>query len=198
MNRLIYRLMYRFTHPGWDTGVTPPEVAQTFAQGDIPPGPALDLGCGTGTNVIYMAQQGHQAFGIDFVPRAIDKATQAARKAGVAGQTRFLVADVTDLGKLGLPGCGFALDMGCFHSLSIEKQRRYAAGLATQLLPGGRYMLYAADPRQEAGFRFGVSRRQVQEVFAPWFEIMRTKPGKFRDGTSTWYWMKPTAPLAPA
>lgn len=52
MNPIIYRLLYRLTRPPWDTGITPPEVVATFAEGDLPPGPALDLGCGTGTNVI--------------------------------------------------------------------------------------------------------------------------------------------------
>jgi SAM-dependent methyltransferase len=190
MNQIIYRLLYRLTRPGWDTGITPPEVVDAFSAGDIPPGPALDLGCGTGTNVIYMAKQGRQAFGVDFVSRAIATAAEKARQAGAAGQTRFLVGDVTKLGRLGLPLCAFALDMGCFHGLSTEQQGHYAAGLSTQLTPGGRFMLYAADPLKEGGFRFGVAREQVELVFAPRFEITRTERGKFRSGGSTWYWMR--------
>lgn len=189
MNRLIYRLMYRFTRPPWDTGVTPPEVIQAFAEGDIPPGPVLDLGCGTGTNTLYMARQGRPAFGVDFVPGAIRQATQAAQKAELAEQAHFFVADVTNLSRLKLPPCAFALDMGCFHGLRAEQQRRYAAGLTAQLSPGGRYMLYAMDPHPEAGNRFGVSEQQVRAVFSPSFDITRAEHGTFRRGTSTWYWM---------
>ncbi len=189
MNRLIYRLMYRFTRPAWDTGVTPPEVVQAFAEGDIPPGPVLDLGCGTGTNTLYMARQGRPAFGVDFVPGAIRRATQAAQKAGLADQARFFVADVTNLSQLKLPPCAFALDMGCFHGLRAEQQRRYAAGLTAQLTSSGRYMLYAMDPHPEAGYRFGVSEEQVRAVFSPSFDITRAEHGTFRRGTSTWYWM---------
>jgi SAM-dependent methyltransferase len=194
MNQIIYRLMYRFTHPGWDTGITPPEVVQAFAHGDVPPGPALDLGCGTGTNTLYLARQGRQAFGLDFVPRAIDKANQAARKSGLTNQVKFFVADVTNLSQLRLPRCAFALDMGCFHGLNPEQRRRYAAALADQLLPGARYMLYCLDPGQEATFRFGVTMQQVNEVFAAGFETTRIERGNnARAGTpgrgSTWYWM---------
>jgi SAM-dependent methyltransferase len=192
MNQITYRLLYRLTRPGWDTGITPPEVVEAFAAGDLPSGPALDLGCGTGTNVIYMAKHGRQAFGVDFVPRAIAAAADKARRAGVADQTRFLVGDVTKLSGLGLPPCAFALDMGCFHGLNPEQQSRYAAGLAAQLLPSGRFMLYAADPLKEVGFRFGVAREQVERVFAPRCEITRTERGKFRSGGSTWYWMRLT------
>jgi SAM-dependent methyltransferase len=195
MNQLIYRLLYRLTRPGWDTGVTPPEVVQAFTAGDMPAGAVLDLGCGTGTNTIYMARQRRQAFGVDFVPGAIAKATEKARQAGVADQTRFFVADVTQLSGLGLPLCAFALDMGCFHGLNLEQQGRYAAGLAAQLVPGGRFMLYAADPLREGGFRFGVTRAQVEQVFAPRFAITRAERGQFRPGgpASTWYWMTITS-----
>ena len=193
MNQIIYRLLYRFTRPGWDTGITPPEVLQALAAGDLPAGPALDLGCGTGTNVITLAQHGRQVIGLDFVPRAIAAAKEKARQAGLASQTRFLVADVTRLPELNLPPCAFALDMGCFHGLSPDQQTRYAAGLSAQLIPGARYMLYAADPLIEDGFHFGVGREQVERVFSPGFAITRAERGKFRRGESTWYWMTRSA-----
>jgi cyclopropane fatty-acyl-phospholipid synthase-like methyltransferase len=189
MNPIIYRLMYRLTRPGWDTGITPPEVVATFAEGDVPPGAALDLGCGTGTNVIYMAKQDRQAIGVDFVSRAIAMAIEKARQAGVAAQTQFRVGDVTRLAEFGFPACGFALDMGCFHGLNPEQQTRYAAGLAAQLAPGGRFMLYAADPLKEGVVRFGVAREQVERVFSPSFAITRAERGKFGRGASTWYCM---------
>src|SRR5512133_1382931 len=125
MNSILYRLLYRFGMARWDSGKTPPEVEQAFQAGDIPVGSALDLGCGTGTNVIYMAQQGRQAIGIDFVPGAIAKAREKAQQAGVAERTQLYVADVTRLAELKLPACGFALDMGCFHGLSPDGRRRY-------------------------------------------------------------------------
>ena len=196
MNQLIYRLLYRFTRPGWDTGVTPPEVLQALAGGDLPSGPALDLGCGTGTNAIYLAHQGRQAIGIDFVPRAIAAATEKARQAGVAGRTRFIVGDVTRLSSFGLPPCAFALDMGCFHGLNPEQQARYAAGLYAQLIPGGRYMLYAAHPISEGGVHFGLTPQQVEHVFSPRFAITHTEQGQFGRGTSTWYWMTATKDAA--
>jgi len=54
--RMLYNLMYRFGTPRWDTSITPPEVVAVI-EGDtaIPSGRALDLGCGSGRNVIYLA-----------------------------------------------------------------------------------------------------------------------------------------------
>jgi hypothetical protein len=133
-----------------------------------------------------MAKQGRQAFGVDFVPAAINQAHRKARQAGVEGQVSFAVADVTRLAEMDLPPCGFALDLGCFHGLDEAGQRRYAQGLAKFLVPGGRYMLYTLDPRTQAGFTFGMLPEAVEPVFTPWFEIRRME----RDSSSTWFWME--------
>jgi hypothetical protein len=79
--------------------------------------------------------------------------------------------------------------MGCFHGLSPEQQGRYATGLAAQLAPGGRFMLYAADPLTEGFDRFGIARDQVERIFSSSFAITRAERGKFGRGASTWYWM---------
>jgi cyclopropane fatty-acyl-phospholipid synthase-like methyltransferase len=190
MNRFLYRLMYWLRMSTWDSGETPPEVQEAFQSGDIPPGAVLDLGCGTGTNTVFMAQQGRQAIGLDFVPQAINKARNKAQQAGVAGHAQFQVADVTRLDEMDLPRSGFALDMGCFHGLSPDGQRRYAEGLAKTMVSGGRYMLYTLDPRKEAGFSFGMQPEAVEAIFAPWFEILRVERGSFWSPGSTWFWME--------
>jgi cyclopropane fatty-acyl-phospholipid synthase-like methyltransferase len=190
MNRFLYRIMYWLGMSHWDTGETPPEVKEAFQAGDIPPGAALDLGCGSGTNAIFMAEQGRQVIGIDFVPEAIRMACSKARQAGVAEMTQFNVADVTRLDEMDLPPSAFALDMGCFHGLSSEGQRHYAEGLAKTLVPGGRYMLYTLDLHREAGFKFGMQPEAVKAFFAPWFEMRRQERGMFWSRGSTWFWME--------
>ncbi len=190
MNRFLYRMMYWLGMTNWDTGETPLEVQEAFSEGNIPAGVALDLGCGTGTNVIFMAKRGRQAIGLDFVPEAISKAREKARKAGITGGTQFLVADVTRLNEMDLPRSGFALDMGCFHGLSPDGQRRYTEGLAKTLVPGGWYMLNTLDPRKEAGISFGIQPEAVKAVLEPWFDIMRTERGSNWSRRSTWFWME--------
>ena len=108
----------------------------------------------------------------------------------MAEATRFLVADVTRLPELGLRRCAFALDIGCFHGLSAAGQARYVEGLAATLLPGGRYMLYTLDPRQQAGVAFGLLPAQVAAVFAARFTLRRQERGGFGARGSTWYWME--------
>ncbi|TMK17193.1 MAG: methyltransferase domain-containing protein [Actinobacteria bacterium] len=67
--RHAYRWMYRTGRTPWDTGVTPPEVVDLIeGPAAVAAGRALDLGCGTGTNVRYLAQHGWEATGVDAVP----------------------------------------------------------------------------------------------------------------------------------
>lgn len=201
LQRLVFDLWYLF-RPPWDTGVPPPELVEVVEGSSrrepLPPGRALDLGCGTGTNVIYLAQHGWQAVGVDYSPRAIRMARRKARAAGAAG-VDLRVADVTDLRDLDGP-FDLALDMGCFHSLEAVGRSKYAANLARLLRPGGHfpgagagrggeedpgalYLLYAF--RAGGGGPRGVSEAEVRACFAAAFRLVEVAPGRGRP--SAWY-----------
>src|SRR3989440_13003287 len=123
MRRLWFGLWYWLPRrPPWDTGVTPPELVRVVES--HPAGRALDLGCGTGTNVVYLARHGWEAVGVDFAGGAIAK---ARRRAAGAGGT-FLVGDVTHLAVAG--PFDLALDIGCLHSIAASGRAGYDAGLA--------------------------------------------------------------------
>lgn len=134
--RALFNLWYLF-NPPWDTGISPPEL-MAFIESH-PPGRALDLGCGTGTNVITLARHGWQVTGVDFAATAIAQAKSKANHAGVAVDLQ--VADVTNLEGLSGP-YNLILDMGCFHSLSGDAVRQYAQTLDRLLAPGGTFLLY--------------------------------------------------------
>ncbi len=168
----------------WDTQRTPPEV-MAFLQ-SAAPGRALDLGCGTGTNVITLAQHGWQVTGVDFSPKAIRTARRKTAAAGI--QADLSVQDVIDLGARTGP-FDYILDIGCLHSLTAEGHRGYAAGVTRLLRPGGRYMLYAWLPRIRRGRQLGLSPQQVEALFAPAFSVDRVQIGTEQGAGSAWYWL---------
>jgi SAM-dependent methyltransferase len=182
----MYSLIYRFGKPRWNTNITPPEVIEAF--GELPEvGTALDLGCGTGTNVIYIAQHGWQAIGVDFVGLAVNKAKRKAEKYGLSQSTTFYHADVTRLANLDLPTCQYALDMGCFHGQNRNGQRAYIDALAKILAPCSQYMLYAFKPTiGRGGAAIGLTIDEVRGLFSPFFNIERFE----EDDYSVWYWMR--------
>lgn len=92
-------------------------------EGRQPPyGRALDLGCGSGIGGIELAKRGWQVTGGDFVPKALRRARERARQAGV--ELRLVEGDVAELGATGVvPGFGLLLDFGLFHDELTDQQR---------------------------------------------------------------------------
>lgn len=153
----------------WDTGITPPEIVQVVAE--LRPGRALDLGCGTGTNVGYLLRHGWQADGVDFVPQAV--ATAQTRLAGFpAEQYAVYCHDVTRLGELTALRSPYDLviDIGCGHGLAPDEQQRYAQDIASLTAAGGTLMLYAHQPTEERDA--GWSPAAVRRAFSDSFDLL--------------------------
>lgn len=89
LDSLFYRFAYRFRRPRWDTDEPRPELKELLE--GRPAGRALDLGCGTGTDARYLAEQGWTVVGMDFVPQAIE--TAKARVLNAGSPVRFVVGE---------------------------------------------------------------------------------------------------------
>jgi cyclopropane fatty-acyl-phospholipid synthase-like methyltransferase len=154
-----------------------------------PAGRSLDLGCGTGTNTIYLAQKGWDATGIDFVPRAI---ATAKKKAGAAGLSpRLIVGDVTRLTELGI-GAGYdlLLDLGCFHSIPDAGRDAYVRG-ASAVASSGATMLLFGFIRRKKSTRLGprgLAPSEVRDRFTDGWELAREVAGQPIAGyDAAWY-----------
>jgi SAM-dependent methyltransferase len=187
LQKWLFEWRYWRGRTPWDTLITPPEVIEFLENAE--PGRALDLGCGTGTNAITLAQRGWQVTGVDFAPKAIRTARRRAAKAGL--EIDFRVGDVTDLSSLTFP-YDYALDIGCLHALDTGGQERYSAGLSRLVRPGGRYMLYAWLPTKWGNTTRGLSAEQIGALFSPAFRVTQTTVGKGREGDTAWHWLTRT------
>jgi len=136
---------YRDGNLPWDTGRASSELLRVVAARSIQPGRVLDVGCGTGSNSVWMAGQGFEVVGIDLAPLAIERAEERARAAGVS--VRFAVADVLQLPDLGGP-FDFFFDRGCYHAVRRESPGAYAQAVARQLAAGARGLILAGNARE--------------------------------------------------
>jgi SAM-dependent methyltransferase len=134
LRRLQFDLWY-FLHPPWDSGISPPELF-AFIEGH-PAGRAIDIGCGSGTNVVTLARNGWQVTGIDYAARAIQLSKRKVRAAQVAAT--LMVCDVNRMPEIP-ESFDLALDLGCFHGLADHAP--YLIGLDRLLRPGGYWLLY--------------------------------------------------------
>jgi 2-polyprenyl-3-methyl-5-hydroxy-6-metoxy-1,4-benzoquinol methylase len=150
-----------------------------------PPGKALDLGCGTGTNAITLARHGWQATGVDFAPKAIRAARRKAEQAGFT--IDFRCADASNLGMLTGP-FDYVLDIGCLFTLKDSARIGYARELARLLRPQGDYMLYAWLPRPWKGGVRGISTEAVESLLSNALVRTRLVIGEEKGYPSAWYW----------
>jgi len=186
-----FDLHYLLGQAPWNTGGTPPEVKAFVEARDVPPGRALDLGCGTGKNTVYLARHGWEAVGVDISLIAILQARWRASTA--SARCQFHRADVTDLHFLEDP-FDLALDIGCLHSLLLDDREPYAEEIARLTRPGGWYMLYAFTPRPAESPARGIAPDSVEALFSPTFRIERQEGGEDPTGPpSAWYWLRRTA-----
>jgi SAM-dependent methyltransferase len=184
-NRWKYQWLYWRKRTPWDTQITPPEVMEFIAR--TPPGRALDLGCGTGTNAITLARHGWRVTGVDFIPKAVLAARAKAGRSGVS--VDFLVGSVIDRSVLTCP-FDYVLDIGCLHSLKAEDRTRYAANLTRWLRPQAWYMLYAWLPRPWEGGIVGISNEEVEDLLREDLLNVRTTIGEENGNPSSWYWFQ--------
>lgn len=195
--RFGYRLLYRLGFKPWDNNIVPMELAE-LVEGPqaLPPGRALDLGCGTGTQAIYLTQHGWQVTGVDFVGRALDEARRRAASAGVT--PAWVEGDVTRLPELGIgAGYNLLLDAGCFHGLTADQRAAYAAGAAAVSASGAKFLLFGFAYGRRGPAPRGVSREEVVSRFAPDWRLLWTHPAReatlppfLRGADPAWYCLR--------
>jgi SAM-dependent methyltransferase len=136
---------YRDGNLPWDTGRPSSELQSVLSRSSINACRALDIGCGTGTNSVWLAQQGFEIIGVDVSPLAAERAEKRARAAGVTAH--FIVADVLNLPDLG-GTFDFFFDRGCYRTVRRDAPDQYAPAVARQLASGGRGLILAGNARE--------------------------------------------------
>lgn len=162
MRAWIYDLMYRTWAP-WDSVGVRQSLRALVEGGILTPDAyprTIDLGCGTGANVVYLAKQGFESHGVDFSEVAIRKARQRAARAGVEAQ--MVVGDLTADEIEGIEGSyDFMIDFGTLDDLRGEARERMAATVTRLSRPGSRFFEFcfygAAEDLPWFSFR-GTSR----------------------------------------
>ncbi|MEE8282726.1 MAG: class I SAM-dependent methyltransferase [candidate division NC10 bacterium] len=106
----------------------------------------LDVGCGEGRHMIYLAKEGHRAVGVDYEALALRKASTRREARPVRSRLTFVLADAFRL-PFREGSFDALLDCGCFHHVKKADWSRYLSGLGALLKPGGYLHLTAFSTR---------------------------------------------------
>jgi SAM-dependent methyltransferase len=182
----------------WDTRVTPPEVVDFWKSRRIDVGShsnarALDLGCGTGTNVAYLAELGLHTIGVELSGNGLSIACERIAHLPLAQQARISLVQGS-VGRLPLrkmDAC-YALDVGCFHAIPLEDRAGYAADVASNLSPGGYYQLYGFDWIDERAddptkLPRGLRKTEVRDLFSSQMDVVQIIRAEANPHPCRWY-----------
>jgi SAM-dependent methyltransferase len=171
--KTFYNLIYRYARAPWEGGPRE-ELVRLVESGAVPCGTAVDLGCGTGANAIYLAQHGFEVTGVDFSEAAVEKARKKADHARV--RIQFIVDDLTDLKQIH-GAFDFLLDYGVFDDLRLDQRERYVQSTVSLSRPGSQYLLWGFEypmrwwekwiPFMDIPFVKG----EIERRFGKYFEI---------------------------
>jgi SAM-dependent methyltransferase len=155
-------------------------LVEFVTSGSVTPVRTLEIGAGTGTNAIWLAQRGFDVLGVDISPLAVERAN--TKMNGRALRCRFTRLDILAAPPADGP-FQFVFDRGCFHVFDEASERqRFAERVAAALAPGGLWLSLIGStegPPREVG----PPRRSAREVAAaiePALEIIELRSAEFR------------------
>jgi len=163
---LAYRVMYRLGFTPWEQEEPITDLIELINGADaLPPGTALDIGCGTGRNAVYCARRGWQVTGIDDVPLALDRAREHCRETGQ--EVRLVQGDIAGRPDLG-DGYSLLMDIGCLHGLNAAQLARAVGNLNRAAAPGATLLMFAIAKGAPRPAPIGIDPDEVPTVFRGW------------------------------
>lgn len=137
-----YNWEERYTQPNsapWDSGLPAPELEEHFASlGDKYPKFVLEIGCGTGTNAIWMASHGCAVTTTEIAPTAMQAAQKKAAEA--KADISFHLIDICETTPVEESTQDFAFDRGVYHIIEKAKRNLFVERVATALKPGALWL----------------------------------------------------------
>jgi 2-polyprenyl-3-methyl-5-hydroxy-6-metoxy-1,4-benzoquinol methylase len=127
----------------WDEGIPAQELIEYFAGLSSCPKRVLEIGCGTGTNAIWMAQQGASVTANDISPKAIEVAKKKGEEAGVS--VSFSVSDIMEALPVPAGSIDFVFDRGVYHCMAAEQREIFIDRVAASLADGGIWLCVAGN-----------------------------------------------------
>ncbi len=139
----------------------------------LTPGTALDVGCGEGGDVIWLAQHGWTVTGADFSANGLARAARHAEEAGVADRTDWWQVDAREF-----DAEGQTWDLVTTHFLHppggqmVDVARR----LVTAVAPGGHLLVVGHAPSEQMFADHPESQRKAMFLAA---ELLPALPEGF-------------------
>jgi len=138
-----------------------PVLQEAIKKKEIKPCRTVVLGCGSGSNAIFLAKKGFDVTAIDVAPSALGIAMADAKKAGV--KVRWVLADVLKLPES--KPYDLIFDRGCYHNVRYVDAAGFVASMKQLTRPGSRCFVFSCNRDSAPGIREKTMRDDFSELF---------------------------------
>lgn len=150
----------------WTAGTANPEIVNLVYEGIIPVGSkVLEIGCGLGTESIFLAVRGMNVTALDISAEAIEVGRRLANAYDV--EVDWRVGDVLKM-EVADKEYDVVSDQGCFHHMTNEERPQYLQEVLRVLKPGGMFILRCFSDKIPGGPQpRRISSDELLDMFHP-------------------------------
>jgi SAM-dependent methyltransferase len=167
----------------WDDKNPAVELRQYFdaPQAGLKPQVVLEIGCGSGTNAIWLAQQGCVVTATEIAPTAVETARRRAQQAGVS--VNFCLADICQARPVAAASQDFAFDREVYHVIPAFLRPAFVKSMAQSLKRGAHWLSLAGNKDEERDDpEVGppqMTAVELLEHIEPFFEVIKLERSSF-------------------
>lgn len=181
---------YQVGDTPWDSGLVERELVRHLKSPSLQTGRAFEFGCGTGTNSVFLAQQGFEVAAVDCAPLAIQRAQALSEAFGVT--PHLFVGDVGRLDSIvaGLEphaakferSVSLLFDRGCYHVVRKSNLDGFLKVLDWLAAPSAKFLMLCGNANDTApNGPPRVTEEQIHRELSALFEIHSIEPFRFED-----------------
>lgn len=161
---------YNLAEIPWHSDEPDQELIDLIENKKIKPRLVLDVGCGAGTDAIYLASKGYEVIAIDVSHEAIRIARERAEKAKV--KVNFIADNFLEV-ELHNKRFDFINDRGCFHHINPFDREKFAIKINDVLKSNGYYYLRCWSDKEEESDRgpYRISKEEIKNTFSKFFKV---------------------------
>jgi SAM-dependent methyltransferase len=169
---------YHLAEIPWHSEKPDQELIDLIENKEIKPRFVLDVGCGSGTDAIYLASTGCEVTAIDISREAIRIARERAEKAKV--RVNFIADDFTEFDFID-QRFDFINDRGCFHHINPRDREKFAVKINDLLKNNGFYFLRCWSDKEAETERgpYRLSKDEIRNTFSKFFKVGTIKDFRF-------------------
>lgn len=163
--------IYENKRTPWNTETAEPYLSKLVEDGKVKAGRAIDIGCGTGNESIYLATKGFEVTGIDISEKAVSAARRKAKESNV--NCSFITANVLEIPLN--QQYDFVLDRACFHFLDPSERQKYIDNIGSLLKPNGTFLLIVSSDQESPKNTYQLSKEDIHDLFSNLFDIQNVE-----------------------